>query len=91
MLGHLIQGSSTNLYSTLWRTFFIYEVICQNGLSIFNLFLTSHKLGFPTGQDSATFLEKGTEVTSLSRDKGATGQAQNLAKGQERPGKPVKI
>ena len=36
-------------------------------------------LGFPTGRDSATFWDKGTEVPSLSRDKGTTGQAQNLA------------
>ena len=36
-------------------------------------------LGFPTGRDSATFPDKGTEVPSLSRDKGTKGQAQNLA------------
>ena len=30
----------------------------------------------------------GTEVPSLSRDKGITGQAQNLAKGRARPGQP---
>ena len=34
------------------------------------------------GRDSATFREKGTEVSSLSRDKGATGQAQNIATGR---------
>jgi hypothetical protein len=33
------------------------------------------------GRDSATFRENGTEVPSLSRDKGTTGQAQNLATG----------
>ena len=33
------------------------------------------ELGFPTGRDSATFRDKGTEVPSLSRDKGTTGQA----------------
>ena len=32
------------------------------------------QLGFPTGQDSATF-----------RDKGTTGQAKNLAKGRDGP------
>ena len=48
-------------------------------------------LGFPTGQDSATFRDKGTEVPSLSRDKRTTGQAQNLAKGRDGPGQPVKI
>ena len=44
------------------------------------------KLGFPTGRDSATFWVKGTEVPSLFRDKGTTGQAKNLAKGRDRPG-----
>ena len=39
------------------------------------------KLGFPTGRDSATFWDKGTEVSSLSWDKGTTGQAKNLTKG----------
>ena len=38
-------------------------------------------LGFPTGRDSTTFRDNGTEVSSLSRDKGTTGQAQNLAMG----------
>ena len=36
------------------------------------------KLGFPTGQDSATFWDKVTEVPSLSRDKGTTGQRDKL-------------
>ena len=40
----------------------------------------SGSLVFPTGRDSATFRDKGTEVPSLSRDKGTTGQAQNLSK-----------
>ena len=43
------------------------------------------------GRDSATFWDKGTEVPSLSRDKGTMGQAQNLATGQDRSGQPVKI
>ena len=43
------------------------------------------------GRGSATFRDKGTEVPSLSRDKGTTGQAQNLAKGWDRLGQPVKI
>ena len=30
------------------------------------------KLGFPTGRDSATFRDKGTEVPSLSWDKGTS-------------------
>jgi hypothetical protein len=45
-------------------------------------------LGFPTGRDSATFRDKGTEAPSLSRDKGTTGQAKNLAKGRDGPGQP---
>ena len=45
-------------------------------------------VGFPTGRDSATFRDKGTEVPSLSRDKGTTGQAKNLAKGRDGPGQP---
>ena len=46
------------------------------------------KLGFPTGRDSATFRDNGTEVSSLSRDKGTTGQAKNLTKGRDGPGQP---
>ena len=42
------------------------------------------------GWDSVTFWGKGTEFPSLSRDKGTMGQAQNLAKGQDGPGQPVK-
>ena len=44
------------------------------------------EVGFPTGRDSANFRDKGTEVPSLFRDKGTTGQAKNLAKGQDGPG-----
>ena len=50
-----------------------------------------YELGFPTRRDSATFRDKGTEISSLSRDKGTTGQAQNLATGRDRPGQPVKF
>ena len=45
-------------------------------------------VGFPTGQDSATFWDKGTEVPSLSRGKGTTGQAKNIAKGWDGPEQP---
>ena len=45
-------------------------------------------VGFPTGRDSATFRDNGTEVPSLSRDKGTTGQAKNLAKGRDGSGQP---
>ena len=33
-------------------------------------------------------IDNGTEVPLLSRDKGTTGQAQNLAKGRAGPGQP---
>ena len=49
------------------------------------------ELAFPIGRDSPTFRDKGTEVPSLSQDKGTTGQAQNLATGRDGPGQPVKI
>ena len=49
------------------------------------------KLGFPMGRERASFRDKGTEVPLLSWDKGTTEQAQNLAKGRDRPGQPVKI
>ena len=42
-------------------------------------------------QDSANFRDKGTEVPSLSQGKGTTGQAQNIAKGQDGLGEPVKF
>ena len=45
-------------------------------------------LAFPTGRDSETFRDNETEVSSLSRDKGTTGQAKNLAKGQYGSGQP---
>ena len=46
------------------------------------------EVAFPTGRDSATFWDKETEVSSLSRDKGTTGQAKNLAKGRDGLGQP---
>ena len=46
------------------------------------------ELAFPTGRDSATFRDNGTEVSSLSRDKGTTGRAKNLTKGRDGPGQP---
>ena len=46
---------------------------------------------FPTGWDSTTFWDNRTEVSLLSQDKGTTGQAQNLATGQDGPGQLVKI
>ena len=62
-----------------------FEVLSQwilSGLAYKSMFA----LWFPAGRDSATFWDKGTEVSSLSRDKGTTGGAQNLAMGQNWPG-----
>ena len=36
------------------------------------------RLGFPTRRDSATFRDNETEVSSLSQDKGTTGQRDEL-------------
>ena len=47
-----------------------------------------NRLAFPTGRDSETFQDNGTEVPSLSRDKGTTGQAKNFAKGRDRSAQP---
>ena len=52
--------------------------------------LTMEYLWFSMGWDTVTFWDKGTEVPSLSRDKVTMGQAQNLAKGWDGPGQPVK-
>ena len=46
------------------------------------------ELGFPTGRDGATLRDKGTEIPSLSRDKGTTGQAKIFAKGRDGPRQP---
>ena len=66
------------------------EIIYKNSTIIqFHRPVFSHdaiRLGFPTGRDSATFRDSGTGKTFLSRDKGTTGQAQNLATGRDGPG-----
>ena len=46
------------------------------------------RLGFPTGRDSITFRDNGTDVSLLSRDKGTTGQAKNLVKALFGKGQP---
>ena len=48
----------------------------------------SSEVAFSTELDSATFWDKGTEVPSLSQDKGTMGQAKNLAKGWDGPEQP---
>ena len=45
----------------------------QQGLFIQNI-------GFSTGPDRAAFWDKGTEVHSMTRNKGTMGQAQSLTK-----------
>ena len=45
------------------------------------------ELGFPTGRDGATLRDKGTEIPSLSKDKGTTRQAQKLATGRDGTGR----
>ena len=63
-------------------------LISHKNIDLYSEPLSTHslawsRLGFPTGRDSATFLDKGTEVPQLSREKGTMGQAQNLAKGRD--------
>ena len=76
--------ASARLRNILSRTVFKNVIICSECC----LFDQGFGLGFPTGQDSATFWDNGTEVSSLSRDKGTTGQAKNLANGRDGPGQP---
>ena len=67
-------------------------LLINNSLDISLVLLDSL---FPTGRDRPTFRDKGTDVSSLSRENGTTGQAQNLAMGRDsqnpgrdRPGQP---
>jgi hypothetical protein len=55
------------------------------------MFKYTPDVGFPTGRDSATFWDKWTDISLLSRDKGTTGQVQNLVMGWDEPGQPIKI
>ena len=43
------------------------------------------------GQDFLVPCDKGTEVSSLSKEKGTMRQAENLATGQDMQGQPVNI
>ena len=65
-----------------WNVVLAGYIICLNVSAVLGFGLDI-ELGFPTGRDSATFWDQGTEVSSLSRDKGTTGQAQNLATGRD--------
>ena len=62
------------------------NVLHKGSLLQDRVFRLGSKLGFPTGRDSATFRDRGTEISSLSRDKGTTGQAQNFATGRDGTG-----
>ena len=57
----------------------MYSIICQNILISDGGGdqLSSNRciLGFPTGRDSATFRDKGTEILSLSRDNGTSSKS----------------
>ena len=64
------------------------DLLINNSLDISLVLLDSL---FPTGRDRPTFRDKGTDVSSLSRENGTTGQAQNLAMGRDGPGQSVKI
>ena len=55
------------------------------------MFKYTPDVGFPTGWDSATFWDKWTDISLLSRDKGTTGQAKNIATGRDGTGQPIKI
>ena len=63
-------------------------LLINNSLDISLVLLDSL---FPTGRDRPTNQDKGTDVSSLSRENGTTGQAQNLAMGRDGPGQSVKI
>ena len=76
--------STSNLAICLPKSYSMDRQWCLE--SIYTLLLSQSILVFPTGRDSATFRDKGTEVPSLSRDKGTAGQAQNLATGRDGPG-----
>ena len=70
---------------------FAHTMIKEINITITMQYRSSHtagrlELGFPTGRDRATFWDKGTEISSLSRDKGTTGQAQNFATGRDGTG-----
>jgi hypothetical protein len=81
-------GFRCSIKSLQWKLI-IFTHILQLFCFVFVLFhslCTSNRnwvVAFPTGRDSATFRDKGTEVPSLYWDKGTTEQAQNLATGRD--------
>ena len=56
--------------------------------SSLEVFWQASNLVFSAERDGATFRDKGTELSSLSRDKETMGQAKNFAKGRDGPGQP---
>jgi hypothetical protein len=55
------------------------------------MLITTYVLGFPTGRDFFVPQDKGTEVPSLSRDKGTTGQKSLLCSGTKGQWDKLKI
>ena len=64
------------------------KIKCSGCMNRYSIIFTGFLLGFPTGRDSATFWDSGTGKKFLSRDKGTTGQPQNLTTGRDGPGQP---
>ena len=78
----LIAVEYRNFCRTL-EVYLLFATLLGQIKSKLNYRLVTYKIRIPTGRDSATFRDNGTEVPSLSRDKGTTGQAKNLAKGRD--------
>ena len=74
-------------FSTKYKSFQVKRFLFDKVLFIR---LKRFLLRFPMGRDSSTFWNKGTELLSLSRDKGTTGQAQNLVMGRNGPSHTIK-
>ena len=62
----------------------IYHVLCPHHTYMHYFIIQKLK------EDSILNVDKGTGAPSLSLDIGTMGQAQNLAKGRDGPGQPVK-
>ena len=67
------------------------EYVCYRVYGILKQLKQYLNQRFQRDRTMQLFWDKGTEIPSLSRDKGTTGQAQNLATGWDGSGQPVKI
>ena len=81
-----LKGELTQLKSTVGELEETFALMKDTVDKIFSIY--EFQLGFPNERDNATIRDNGTEVPSLSREKGTTGQAKNLAKGRDGPGQP---